>query len=117
MQTGLHANWPALSKSDAWASAGLFFNLRASPVMLRTSPVMLRAPLSCCAQSQHPERPVERSEPGLDERLFVYVIKELPDVVCCLIACIVTPGDLLLTLIQASTQIGGALLLDLVLAN
>ena len=26
---------------------------------------MLRAPLSCCAQSQHPERPVERSKPGV----------------------------------------------------
>ena len=24
---------------------------------------MLRVPLSCCAQSQHPERPVERSKP------------------------------------------------------
>ena len=42
------------------------------PAMRRAPPpcganhhFMLRTPLSCCAQSQHPERPVERSEPGV----------------------------------------------------
>ena len=78
------------------------------------TPVTLRAPPCHAARASL----VSLSEYiDLAERLFVYVIKELPDVVCCLIACIVTPGDLLLTLLQAGTQIGGALLLDLVLAN
>ena len=44
-----------------------------TPVMLRTPPVMpcahpchaVRTPVSCCAQSQHPEKPVEPSEPGV----------------------------------------------------
>ena len=42
------------------------------PAILRTSSNTPRAPrhtartpLSCCAQSQHPERPVERSKPGV----------------------------------------------------
>ena len=35
-----------------------------APVMLGATPCRAaRTPLSCCAQSQHPEMPVERSEP------------------------------------------------------
>ena len=34
-------------------------------VTLRTHPCHTAHPLSCCAQSQHPERPAERSESGV----------------------------------------------------